>query len=261
VQYSASEALSNEADIELGEDSQDRQLDPAGGMPTEHPAAGAPRFRIVPPDIRGDVIESPGALPHDVVPDDALIAALVVGEVEALGALYDRHARIVFAVLIRIVGDRDSAEDLLQEVFLRVWQHAHDFDDTRGTVRVWLHSIAHNLALNELRRRRRRPHVHQRPTGAEPDSGNEAEHVDTGSDPAVDAWYAVRDAELAQALDQLPAGQRAVLLLYAEGFSQSQIAEQLDEPLGTIKSRMRRALGQLRETLSALGIDAGWRND
>jgi RNA polymerase sigma-70 factor (ECF subfamily) len=82
-----------------------------------------------------------------------------------------------------------------------------------------------------------------------------------GKDPASDAWCAVRDAELAHALDQLPPGQRAVLLLYAEGFSQSEIAAKLDEPLGTIKSRMRRALCQLRETLSALGIDAGWRSD
>ena len=71
-----------------------------------------------------------------------------------------------------------------------------------------------------------------------------------GQDPAVDAWYAVRDAELAHALDQLPPGQRAVLLLYAEGFSQSEIAAKLGEPLGTVKSRMRRALGHLREALS-----------
>jgi RNA polymerase sigma-70 factor (ECF subfamily) len=247
--------------MELSEGSQHPQLDPASGLPAERPATAAARFRIVPPDSGGDLAESPGALQPDEVPDDALIAALVVGEVEALGALYDRHARVVFALLIRIVGDRDSAEDLLQEVFLRAWQHARAFDDTRGTVRVWLHSIAHNLALNELRRRRRRPQTHERTANADPDSDDVVGCVDVGPDPAVDAWCAVRDAELADALDHLPAGQRAVLLLYAEGFSQSEIAAKLDEPLGTIKSRMRRALCQLRETLSALGIDAGWRSD
>jgi RNA polymerase sigma-70 factor, ECF subfamily len=247
--------------MELSEGSQHPQLDPASGLPEGRPAASAPRFRIVPPDTGGELAESPGALPPDEVPDDALIAALVVGEVEALGALYDRHARVVFALLVRIVGDRDTAEDLLQEVFLRAWQHARVFDDTRGTVRVWLHSIAHNLALNELRRRRRRPQTHERAPNADPDGDDVAAGVDMGRDPAVDAWCAVRDAELADALDHLPAGQRAVLLLYAEGFSQSEIAAKLDEPLGTVKSRMRRALCQLRETLSALGIDAGWRSD
>jgi len=77
----------------------------------------------------------------------------------------------------------------------------------------------------------------------------------------VDAWCAVRDAELAYALDQLPPLQRAVLMLYAQGFSQSEIAAQLGEPLGTVKSRMRRALCRLREALPTLGIDAGWRGD
>ena len=215
----------------------------------------------MPPDSGGDPAEAPGALPHDDVPDVALIAALAAGEVEALGALYDRHARVVFALLVRIIGDRDAAEEILQEVFLRAWQHAHAFDDTRGTVRSWLYGIAHNLALNELRRRRRRPQMQARPASADPDGDDYGGCVDAGSDPAVDAWCAVRDAELAHALDQLPPGQRAVLLLYGEGFSQSEIAAKLGEPLGTIKSRMRRALGHLRETLSALGGDDGWRSD
>jgi len=96
------------------------------------------------------------------------------------------------------------------------------------------------------------------PASADPDD-DYAGNVAAGPDPAVDAWRAVRDAELAHALDQLPESQRAVLLLYGEGFSQSEIAEKLGEPLGTVKSRMRRALGHLRETLSVLGD--GWRSD
>ena len=103
--------------------------------------------------------------------------------------------------------------------------------------------------------------MQRRPTIAEPDGGDYAGYAEVGPDPAVDAWCAVRDAELADALDDLPTGQRAVLLLYAEGFSQAEIAVRLGEPLGTIKSRMRRALCRLRETLSALGIDDGWRSD
>jgi RNA polymerase sigma-70 factor, ECF subfamily len=238
----------------------ERQLDTASEAPAQQTSPVARRFRIVPPGTGADPAPSPGDLPYDVA-DDALIAALVVGEVEALGALYDRHARVVFALLVRIVGDRGSAEDLLQEVFLRAWQQAHTFDETRGTARVWLHGIAHHLALNELRRRRRRPQVQARAASAESDGDDLAGIVELGPDPAVDAWCAIRDAELAHALDQLPPGQRAVLLLYAQGFSQSQIAAQLGEPLGTVKSRMRRALWRLREALLAIGIDAGWRGD
>ncbi len=204
---------------------------------------------------------SVGALPYDTVPDDALIAALVAGDAEALGPLYDRHAHVVFSMLVQIVGDRDTAEDLLQEVFLRAWQQAHVFNETRGSVRNWLYRIAHNLALNELRRRQRRPQVQQGITRADPDGDAYARGVEPGPDPAADAWCAVRDARLAYALDQLPPAQRAVLALYAAGYSQSAIAAKLGEPLGTVKSRIRRALCHLREVLPGLGIDASWRND
>src|SRR5215212_1776634 len=247
--------------MELGKPSQHRQSDPASETPAQPAKAEAPRFWVVPPDSGGDPAEEPGTLSRDDVPDIALIAALTAGEVEALGALYDRHARFVFALLLRIAGDRDAAEEILQEVFLRAWQHAHDFDDSRGTVRSWLYGIAHNLALNELRRRRRRPQPQLRPASADPEGDDYEGQIAADSDPAVDAWCAVRDAELAQALDQLPLSQRTVLLLYGEGFSQSEIAAKLGEPLGTVKSRMRRALCLLREALPTLGIDAGWRGD
>jgi RNA polymerase sigma-70 factor, ECF subfamily len=246
--------------MELGRPSQQSESDTAGETPARPAKVEAPRFWVVPSDRGGDPAEVLGALPHDDVPDVALIAALAAGEVEALGALYDRHARIVFALLVRIAGDRDAAEEILQEVFLRAWQHAHAFDDSRGTVRSWLYGIGHHLALNELRRRRRRPQLQPRPASADPDGDEYDGYVAADSDPAVDAWCAVRDAELAHALDQLPPNQRAVLLLYGEGFSQSEIAAKLGEPLGTVKSRMRRALGHLRETLSVLGHD-GWRSD
>jgi RNA polymerase sigma-70 factor, ECF subfamily len=245
----------------LGRLSQHREQNSTGEAPAKLAARVTPKFWIVPPAAGGDPDDVPVPLPHEDVPDEALIAALVAGESEALGALYDRHARVVFSVIMRIAGDRDVAEEILQEVFLRAWQQAHAFDETRGTVRFWLHRIAHNLTLNELRRRQRRPQVQRRPPGADVEADDNVGCIDAGQDPAVDAWCAVRDAELAHALDQLPPGQRAVLLLYAEGFSQSEIAAKLGEPLGTIKSRMRRALCRLREALPTLGVDAGWRGD
>jgi RNA polymerase sigma-70 factor, ECF subfamily len=245
----------------LSRSSQGRPPDMVAAAPAPGTPEGTPILRIVPPEAGGDPAGPLGDLPRDIVQDDALIAALAAGEVEALGALYDRHARIVFALLVRIAGDRDAAEEILQEVFLRAWQHAHAFDDSRGTVRSWLYGIAHNLALNELRRRRRRPQPQPRPASADAEDDDYREQIAADSDPAVDAWCAVRDAELAQALDLLPPSQRAVLLLYGEGFSQSEIAAKLGEPLGTVKSRMRRALVHLRETLSALGGEDGWRRD
>ena len=237
-----------------------RQLDTTGEAPAQHTSPAARRLQIVPPAPGGDPAELRDVLPPDFVPDDALIAALVAGETEALGALYDRHARVVFSLLVRIVGDRETAEELLQEAFLRAWQQGHTFDETRGTVRCWLHGIAHHLALNELRRRQRRPRVQGRDAGADLDGDAYAGCVEPGLDPAMNAWCAVRDAGLVHALDQLPPAQRAVLALYAAGYSQSEIAAILGEPLGTIKSRMRRALCYLREALPELGIDTGWRS-
>lgn len=214
-----------------------------------------PRLRVVAPD-EADFLQPVVALPEDVVSDDTLNAAMVAGETSALGALYDRHAHIVFALLLRILRDRTAAEDLLQEVFLRAWQQADLFDETRGTMRCWLYSMAHNLALNELRRRGRRPQLHE-PAASDADDGDKAfaALVDPGTDPADDACYALRNAQIAAVLAQLPPPQRELLTLYAAGFSQSEIAARLGEPLGTIKSRMRRSLAHLRVVLPSVGVD------
>jgi len=229
-----------------------------GDVPAEQGSTEPRRLRIVLPS-EDDAEEPADALPVDVISDDALIAALVASETSALGVLYDRHARVVFGLLMGIVGERSTAEDLLQEVFLRAWQQAHAFDDTRGTARCWMLGIAQHLALNELRRRKRRPQAYEQADG----HGVEGEDVyarcvDPASDPAVDACCAVRNAEIVVMLEQLPPNQRVVLTLYAAGFSQTEIAAKLGEPLGTIKSRMRRGLCRLRQTLPAIGIDAGW---
>lgn len=214
-----------------------------------------PRLRVVAPD-EADFLQPVVALPEDVVSDDTLNAAMVAGETSALGALYDRHAHIVFALLLRILRDRTAAEDLLQEVFLRAWQQADLFDETRGTMRCWLYSMAHNLALNELRRRGRRPQLHE-PAASDADDGDKAfaALVDPGTDPADDACCALRNAQIAAVLAQLPPPQRELLSLYAAGFSQSEIAARLGEPLGTIKSRMRRSLAHLRVVLPSVGVD------
>lgn len=226
-------------------------------------AATVPEPLEAPATHRLHVIATAGAATHPLstgIPDDALIAAIVAGEPEALGLLYDRHGHVVFALLTRILADREGAEDLLQEVFLRVWQQAKTYDETRGAVRCWLNGIAHNLALNELRRRGRRPQRQLRAAGE--DQGDVyISVVDPTPGPDTRACLRVRDVGMARALEQLPRAQRDILALYAAGFSQSEIAAKLGEPLGTVKSRMRRALCQLRESLPAYGVDAEWPDD
>jgi RNA polymerase sigma-70 factor (ECF subfamily) len=222
---------------------------------TPDAANAGPRLRIINPTTDRGRVEPSEGLIGQMTGDDALIVALSRGQPAALGALYDRHAQSVFVILVRIVGERAVAEELLQEVFLTAWQQAEVFDGARGTVGCWLRGIAHNVALAELRRRRRRP---QPMVGrsAERDEDQFAGCVDPNPQPIDIAWRSDRNVRLAHAIDQLPPTQQVVLTLYAAGYSQSEIAAQLGAPLGTVKSRMRQGLARLRAALPALGIDA-----
>lgn len=192
--------------------------------------------------------------------DEELAARVAAGDAAALAALYDRHAAVVFAFLLRIVRDRPVAEDLLQETFLRLWRHADGFEADRGRLRSWLLTIAHHLALNELRRARRRPQpVERRETDRGETGATDvglALLAEPGPGPSQMAWETVRRAEVAAALRSLPDVQRAVIELYAVGYSQSEIAARTGEPLGTVKTRMRRGLLRLRTLLQERGLES-----
>ena len=228
----------------------------ATGEPAAPDAANAGvRLRVVKPSTdHGRAEPSERRIDH-MTGDEALIAAISRGQPGALGALYDRHAQSVFVILVRMVSERTIAEELLQEVFLTAWQQAEVFDGARGTVGCWLRGIAHNLALAELRRQRRRP-APALGRSAERDDDPFAGCVDPNPQPIDVAWRTERNVRLARAINQLPPPQQAVLALYAAGYSQSEIAAQLGEPLGTVKSRMRLGLARLRAALPMLGIDA-----
>lgn len=187
--------------------------------------------------------------------DTELMRRLANSEPGACAALYDRHAEAVHALLVRIVHDRDIAEDLLQETLLRAWQHAATYDRQRGPVRCWLLGIAHNLALNELRRRRRRPNEIRE---NQDDDGISVlgMHPDPNPGPADVAWTGVQEQELRRALDGLQPSQRTAVELYAAGFSQSEIAANLAEPIGTIKSRLRASFRVMRLNLEHVLGDA-----
>lgn len=187
--------------------------------------------------------------------DGQLIARLASGETTALDALYDRYASVTFALIVRIVADRTVAEDLLQEVFVRAWQRAATYQNARGRVGAWLLGIAHNVAIDELRRQRRRPLA---VTERERDTldGVVARTADAGMEVADEAWANLRRMQIEAALADLPPPQRRVIeLAYFEGYTQSQIARRLDEPLGTVKTRLRLGLHKLRDLLQGQELE------
>lgn len=186
--------------------------------------------------------------------DEVLLRRLTAGDKGALGLLYDRYAGSLLALLLRIIGDRAVAEDLLQEVFLRVWQRASTYQPGRGRPTTWIFGIAHNLAIDEVRRQRRRPLAME---------SQDAESRETllraipaaEPDPADQAWVQLQRAQISAALSHLPDAQRAIIeLSYFEGYTQSQIAARLDEPLGTVKTRLRLGMQKLREHLRRQGL-------
>lgn len=200
-----------------------------------------------------------GHLADQHLADRRTIAALAAGDPYALETLYNQYATLVLAVIHRMVRDRQIAEELLQEVFLRIWQRVETFEPERGQVRNWILGVAHNLALNELRRQRRRPTMLNSPPASTGETGMLDDPIarmpDPGLQPDDIVWLRERRARLADALGQLPEVQRTVIGLYANGYSQSEIATRLHEPLGTVKSRMRRGLLNLREIVHDLEPD------
>jgi len=182
---------------------------------------------------------------HDVELLKAVAARDEAGEA-ALGQLYDRYRVILFSVLMRILNNREEAEDVLQEVFLQVWRRAADFDANRGRPFTWLVTLARSRGIDRLRAIGSRERVVAEAGASEP-----SEEV---SDAATDAIRSEQRGVVNSALSQLPEEQkRPLMLAYFDGLTQSEIAAQLGAPLGTVKTRMRSGMIKLRELLSARG--------
>ncbi len=178
--------------------------------------------------------------------DADLIAQAAGGDPAALETLYDRYSRVVFSFALRIVGDPQIAEEILQEVFFRAWQQGGSFQSSRGSLVTWLLSITHNLSIDEIRKRKRRP---QRADSAEPEqllAGVRDDSVNVEDE----VWLGSLRQSILEALAQLPDAQRQPIeMAYFQGLTQREIAESLGEPLGTIKTRMRLGMLKLREFL------------
>ncbi len=169
-----------------------------------------------------------------------LVARIARGDHQAFERFYDAHASLAFGLIRRVLRDRESAEEVLQEVFWQVWQDAAGYDPARGTPEAWLIMRAKTRAIDKLRSIRRRGQTFVAPVDERVARGPETR----GDDPAL----AAEDRGLAQgALEQLPTPQRqAIELAFYGGLTQAEIAVRLGEPLGTVKTRMRLGLERLR---------------
>ena len=168
--------------------------------------------------------------------------AIAARDEAALAQFYDRYRVIVFGLLMRILNNREEAEDVLQEVFLQVWRKAGDFDENRGRPFTWLVTLGRSRAIDRLRTLASRERVAV--AGAR-------EVVEQISDAAADAFKSEQRGLVNSALAQLPDEQkRPLMLAYFDGLTQSEIAARLGAPLGTVKTRMRTGLMRLRELLA-----------
>ena len=176
-----------------------------------------------------------------------LLAAMARGDKAALARLYDTLARPLYSLAFRVTNDAGEAQDIVQDVFLQMWHKAATFDPGRGSAFSWAATLTRNRAIDRVRMRRRRGEL----------LAGAAEELQPGSptgetDAAGSLWVSEKAGAVRSALTQLaPEQQRAIELAFFSGLTQHEIAARLNEPLGTIKDRIRRGLLKLRETLPA----------
>lgn len=188
--------------------------------------------------------------------DRALVERMAAGDDRAVGALYDRHGAVLFALALRIVGERADADEVVMEAFAQAWREAARFEVARGSVGAWLVTIVRSRALDCVRARGRRWRITSDAARAEPAGAPAMGAV--GDDPADAPEHDEQRRRVRAALDALPADQRhAIELAYYEGLSQSEIAARLEAPLGTVKTRIRSAMQQLRLALGPLVSEHG----
>jgi RNA polymerase sigma factor (sigma-70 family) len=180
--------------------------------------------------------------------DEALVALAARSEQSALAELYDRYGRTAYGLALRVLRDQALAEDAVQEAFLTVWRTASRFMPERGKASTWILTLVHRRAVDAVRREQRR----------------RADSLDLAAEPAVegveeDAFLRLQRERVQAALRHLPDAQREALeLAYYGGFTQSELAERLGQPLGTIKSRMFGGLSRMRELLGEPGTETSW---
>ncbi len=179
--------------------------------------------------------------------DGQLVRTLANGDSGALETLWDRHSRPTYSLAIRMLRDAGWAEEVVQDVFVRLWSKPEMYDPSRGSLRTWLLTVTHHAATDGLRGKRGTA----RTRDAGPDPLDKV--VSIGEGPEEEAWRNVRAEHVQAALSELPSAQReAIELVYFQGLTQMETAEHMDQPLGTVKSRLRLGLRKLRDSLAEI---------
>jgi RNA polymerase sigma-70 factor, ECF subfamily len=187
----------------------------------------------------------------EMIRDEALMARVAAGDSQALEQLYARYSRLAYGLALKILANAEHAEDVVQESFWRVWNRAATFQSGSGQFAPWLFGIVRNLCIDELRKRQSRPPAIQNG----PDDLTLLSIPDAQPDLDTLSWDAERRRLITSALGELPPDQRQVIeLAYFGGLSQREIADKLNNPLGTVKTRVRLALNKLKGVLQAHGI-------
>jgi RNA polymerase sigma-70 factor (ECF subfamily) len=209
------------------------------------PAKRYPQLDVVAIPRDTTVLHRPNTAARD---DRRALAGLRGGDSRALDDLYAAHGALVYRLAVRILGDADEAEEVVQDVFVYAWRNAHRYENERGTLESWLVTLARSRSIDRLRARASRQ---RRAEGA----AREVQPA-PAADPLHDALVAERGARVRAALAHLSPEQRQALeIAYWEGLSHSAIAARLDVPLGTIKTRIRQGMLRLRAVLD--GPQAG----
>jgi RNA polymerase sigma-70 factor (ECF subfamily) len=182
---------------------------------------------------------------HAPAADGDLIARLQRRDPQALAELYDRYGRIAYSLILRVVRDAGIAEDLVQETFLRVWNRVHGFDAEKGAIGPWLLAVARNRAIDYLRS-----------AGGRERNAIEFEETERPAlynDMERDLLLSDSARRVKSAMEKLSENQRQVIeLAYFEGLSQTEMAERMGQPLGTVKTWVRAALKNLRDDLGVM---------
>ena len=183
--------------------------------------------------------------------DEALVALVARGDETALGELYDRVGRVAYGIAFRVLRDDRLAEDAVQEGFLAAWRAAATFRADRAKASTWIVTLVHRRAVDLVRREERRR--------AEPLDLAQRDAPDPAGSAEEEAWLGFEREHVVRLLRTLPDAQREALeLAYYGGYSQSELAERLGVPLGTIKSRMFAGLARLRELLDDTEQEGSW---
>ena len=184
---------------------------------------------------------------YPLLADEDLIS--LAGDGQAFALLYDRHGRAAYSLAYRMLGERQAAEDLAQDAFIKVWRGASSYRTERGRVRTWILSIVHNRSIDQLRANATRRRMQEKIEASAPQS--------QPSEAFAESWRNSQRNQVREALNTLPAEQLKILeLAYFSGYTHVEIADLLGLPLGTVKGRMQLGLKKLRDHFEAREIAA-----